>query len=592
MKQKSFIQLLKYGNKHLILTILGIVLSAVSAVLAVIPYIFLWNICKELIDVYPNFQNAVNIESNALWAVGTSIASILLYFLGLICTHLAAFRVASNMRKVAIKHVMKLPMGFFNEQQTGTLRKVIDENAAETETLLAHNLPDLAGTIVTPIAIIVIIFVINPILGAVSLIPIIWSIITLFQMMGGNNSGFMKKYMEALEKMSSEAVEYVRGIPVVKTFNQTVYSFKSFKKVINDYGKFASDYALSCRKPYTWYTIALNLYFALLVISATIMFLVTGNPLSILLDVIFYILFTPLVVTMMNKIMYATESVGKTDIIINRLNQILNIKPMEIANNNNKIINGEIKFENVYFSYTNDEKYAIQDVSFEVKKGETIGFVGPSGGGKTTTASLIARFFDRNKGKITIDGIDIKDIPFTELMNKVAFIFQDNRLFHDTLYNNVKMAKPNATDEEIRKALSYAQCDDIIEKLPDGLNTVIGAGGVYLSGGEMQRIAIARTILKDAQIIIFDEATAFTDPENEVKIQKAFKHLTKNKTVIMIAHRLSTIKDADKIIVFNKGKIIERGNHNELLEKNEFYAKMWKNYQKSISWKIGGEVKC
>ena len=322
------------------------------------------------------------------------------------------------------------------------------------------------------------------------------------------------------------------------------------------------------------------------------MFLVTGNPLSTLLDVIFYILFTPLVVTMMNKIMYAAESVGKTDIIINRLNQILNIKPMETANNNNRIISGEIKFENVYFSYTDNEKYAIQDVSFEVKKGETIGFVGPSGGGKTTTASLIARFFDRNKGKITIDGIDIKDIPFTELMNKVAFVFQDNKLFHDTLYNNVKMAKPNATDDEIRKALSYAQCDDIVEKLPDGLNTVIGAGGVYLSGGEMQRIAIARTILKDAQIIIFDEATAFNDPENEVKIQRAFMHLTKNKTVIIIAHRLSTIKDADKIIVFNKGKIIEIGNHNELVEKNEFYSKMWKDYQKSISWKIGGEVKC
>ena len=530
-------------------------------------------------------------SSHYAWmALLFSVLSIFLYFLALIFSHLAAFRTATNMRKKAVHHIVELPLGYFSQNASGRLRKVIDDNAGLTEGFLAHQLPDLTGAVVMPVAVIILIFVFDWRMGICCLIPMAVSVIFLKQMMGGDNADFMSKYMTALETMNKEAVEYIRGIPVVKVFQQTIYSFKNFHNAITEYEKFASGYALKCRIPMTGFTVALNSTFVLLIPVAMIILSGLSGHISYeetVLDFLFYALFTPVCTTMMNRIMFASEQLMAAKSAVSRVEAVIQEKTLPESAQKQKPADTGIVFKNVSFSYPRASEKALDNVSFEVPAGKTVALVGASGSGKSTAASLIPRFYDVQEGSVLIGGADVRNIDKRDLMENVAFVFQNTRLFKDTLLENIRAARPSATREEVLKAAEMARCTEIIDRLPNGLDTVVGSGGTYLSGGENQRIALARAILKDAPIVVLDEATAFADAENEHQIQLAFEELTKGKSVLMIAHRLSTIQDADRILIFKDGKIIERGTHNELLEKKGTYASMWKNYQTSVSWKVG-----
>ena len=487
---------------------------------------------------------------------------------------------------------MTLPLGYFSQNASGRLRKIIDDNAGLTEGFLAHQLPDLTGAAVMPVAVIVLIFLFDWRLGICCLIPMGISVIFLKQMMGGDNAQFMSKYMTALETMNKEAVEYIRGIPVVKVFQQTIYSFKNFHAAIEEYEKFASGYALKCRIPLTGFTVTLNGTFVLLI--PVVMFILSGISgqaayENVVLDFLFYSLFTPVCATMMNRIMFASEQLMAAKSAVSRVDEILQEKPLMEPEHPMIPADASIVFSDVSFSYPGATEKALDHISFVVPAGKTVALVGASGSGKSTAASLIPRFYDVQSGSVTIGGVDVRNIEKRELMKRVAFVFQNTRLFKDTLLNNIKAARPDATREEVMKAANEAQCKDIIDRLPDGLDTLVGTGGTYLSGGENQRIALARAVLKDAPIIVLDEATAFADAENEHQIQLAFERLTQNKTILMIAHRLSTIQDADLILVFKDGQIAERGTHEELLNLNGIYSSMWKDYQTSIAWKVGKE---
>ena len=496
------------------------------------------------------------------------------------------------MRKSAIHHIVTLPLGYFSQNASGRLRKIIDDNAGLTEGFLAHQLPDLTGAAVMPVAVIILIFLFDWRLGICCLIPMGISVIFLKQMMGGDNAQFMGKYMTALETMNKEAVEYIRGIPVVKVFQQTIYSFKNFHAAIEEYEKFASGYALKCRIPLTGFTVTLNGTFVLLIpVAMLILSGVSGQAAyeNVVLDFLFYSLFTPVCATMMNRIMFASEQLMAAKSAVSRVDEILQEKPLKEPEHPLIPADASIVFSDVSFAYPGAKEKALDYISFEVPAGKTVALVGASGSGKSTAASLIPRFYDVQSGSVTIGGVDVRNIEKQELMERVAFVFQNTRLFKDTLLNNIKAARPDATREEVLKAADEAQCKDIIDRLPDGLDTLVGTGGTYLSGGENQRIALARAILKDAPIIVLDEATAFADAENEHQIQLAFERLTQNKTVLMIAHRLSTIQDADLILVFKDGQIAERGTHEELVALNGIYSSMWKDYQTSIAWKVGKE---
>lgn len=597
-KQKNgeLSKMFQYAGKYHALTILGCVLSAISTILSMLPFVCIWLVIRDLIQAFSagNLSLAAESTRYAWMAVVFAAASILIYFIALNCSHLAAFRTATNMRKKAIHHIVTLPLGYFSQNASGRLRKVIDDNAGLTEGFLAHQLPDLTGAAVMPVAVLVLIFLFDWRLGICCLIPMGVSVIFLRQMMGGDNAQFMGKYMTALETMNKEAVEYIRGIPVVKVFQQTIYSFKNFHAAIEEYENFASGYALKCRIPLTGFTVTLNGTFVLLI--PVVLFILSGvsgqaDYENIVLDFLFYSLFTPICATMMNRIMFASEQLMAAKSAVSRVDEILQEKPLEEPEHPQTPADAAVKFSNVSFSYPGAKEKALDHVSFEVPAGKTVALVGASGSGKSTVASLIPRFYDVQEGSVAIGGVDVRNIRKHELMEKVAFVFQNTRLFKDTLLNNIKAARPEATREEVMAAASEAQCKDIIDRLPNGLDTLVGTGGTYLSGGENQRIALARAILKDAPIIVLDEATAFADAENEHQIQLAFERLTKEKTVLMIAHRLSTIQDADLILVFKDGKIIERGTHTELLALNGIYASMWQDYQTSIAWKIGKEDK-
>ena len=494
------------------------------------------------------------------------------------------------MRKKAVHHIVELPLGYFSQNASGRLRKVIDDNAGLTEGFLAHQLPDLTGAVVMPVAVIILIFVFDWRMGICCLIPMTVSVIFLKQMMGGDNADFMSKYMTALETMNKEAVEYIRGIPVIKVFQQTIYSFKNFHNAITEYEKFASGYALKCRIPMTGFTVALNSTFVLLIPAAMIILSGLSGQISYeetVLDFLFYALFTPVCTTMMNRIMFASEQLMAAKSAVSRVEAVIQEKTLPESVQKQKPADTGIVFKNISFSYPGASEKALDNVSFEVPAGKTVALVGASGSGKSTAASLIPRFYDVQEGSVLIGGADVRNIDKRDLMEHVAFVFQNTRLFKDTLLENIRAARPSATCEEVLKVAETAKCTEIIDRLPNGLDTVVGSGGTYLSGGENQRIALARAILKDAPIVVLDEATAFADAENEHQIQLAFEELTKGKSVLMIAHRLSTIQDADQILVFKDGKIIERGTHNELLEKKGTYASMWKDYQTSVSWKVG-----
>ena len=587
-KQSNLSRLLSYAGGHKYFTYVSWILSAVSALTALVPFWYIWKIINEVLKASPNFGSAQNLTHYGIMAMAYAIISYLIYIGALLCSHLAAFRIAANMRIDITEHIAKLPIGFTDSFGSGKLRKIINDSTAATETYLAHQLPDKYAAMATPVGLLALLLVFDWRLGLLSLVPVAVGFAVMSAMTGKRMEEKMRQYGNALAAMSNEAVEYVRGIPVVKTFGQSVFSFKKFKATIDEYKKWVLAYTKDMRLPMMLYTAAINGVFAFLILGA--FWFTNGTVTSeFFVNLLFYIIITPVISVTLTKIMYMSEEGMVIGDAIERIDSVLNAEPMSVGNNSHKPKSASVELESVHFSY-DGKKEVISDISLKIKGGQTVAFVGPSGGGKSTLASLISRFFDVNSGSIKIGGVDVRDIPKDELMNTVSFVFQNSKLIKASILDNVKMGKSNATDEEVLNALRAAQCMDIIEKFSDGVNTVIGSRGVYLSGGEMQRIAIARAVLKNAPIIILDEATAFADPDNEVKVQTAFAKLSEGKTVIMIAHRLSTVRNADCIYVISDGKIAEYGNRAELIEKKGMFYKMQNDYQSSVSWKVSNET--
>ena len=587
-KQSNLSRLLSYAGGHKYFTYASWVLSGISALTALVPFWYIWKIINEVLKASPNFGSAQNLTHYGIMAMTYAIISYLIYIGALLCSHLAAFRIAANMRIDITEHIAKLPIGFTDSFGSGKLRKIINDSTAATETYLAHQLPDKYAAMATPVGLLALLLVFDWRLGLLSLVPVAVGFAVMSAMTGKRMEEKMRQYGNALAAMSNEAVEYVRGIPVVKTFGQSVFSFKKFKATIDEYKKWVLAYTKDMRLPMMLYTAAINGVFAFLILGA--FWFTNGTVTSeFFVNLLFYIIITPVISVTLTKIMYMSEEGMVIGDAIERIDSVLNAEPMSVGNNPQNPKDASVELENVHFSY-DGKKEAVSGISLKIKGGQTVAFVGPSGGGKSTLASLISRFFDVNSGSIKIGGVDVRDIPKDELMNTVSFVFQNSKLIKASILDNVKMGKPNATDEEVLNALKLAQCMDIIEKFPDGVNTVIGSRGIYLSGGEMQRIAIARAVLKNAPIIILDEATAFADPDNEVKVQTAFAKLSEGKTVIMIAHRLSTVRNADCIYVIADGKIAEYGNRAELIEKKGMFYKMQNDYQSSVSWKVSNET--
>lgn len=585
-KESSLSKLFAYAGKFRYLTIASWILSVISAWLALVPFYYIWRIMKEVLSVASDFGKAAHLKEYGWAAVGFAILSMLVYVCALMCSHLAAFRVQANIRTSLMRHILTLPMGFLDKDGTGKIRKIVNESSAATETYLAHQLPDQAGAIATPAGLLVLLMVFDFRLGLLSLIPVVAAFLIMGTMTGQRMKDKMEEYQNALDEMSSEAVEYVRGIPVVKTFGQSVFSFKRFQASIRKYEKWTIAYTKEMRIPMTVYTTAINAVFAVL-IAATFFFTRNRADNTFLLNLLFYIIITPIITVTMNKIMYSSENQLIVADAISRIESILEKKPLPETAHAQEPENNSITFENVSFRYEDAGRDALHQINLAIKEGEHVAFVGPSGGGKTTLASLVARFFDITEGRILIGNKDVKEIPSKQLMDMVSFVFQDSKLLKTSILENVRMGKKDATREEVMQALKEAQCEDIIAKLPDGIDTVIGSSGTYVSGGEAQRLSIARAMLKNAPILILDEATAFADPDNEAKVQEAFSRLSKGKTVIMIAHRLSSIVDADRICVLKDGSIAEEGTHEALLQKNGVYAHMWEEYNKSVQWKVG-----
>ena len=586
-KKKSVIsQLFEYAGNHKYFTISSWILAAISAIIALVPFYYIWCIIKEVVEVRPDFGKATHIVSYGWRAVGMSLLAMVIYIAALMCSHIAAFRVQANMRTKMMEHVMKLPMGYIESQGSGKIRKIVADSSAATETYLAHSLPDKAVSYATPIGLIAMLLIFDWKIGLICLIPAVLAFLMMGSMMGEKMQNDMKEYQNALDEMSAEAVEYVRGIPVVKTFGQSVFSFKRFKDAIDKYEKWTITYTVGMRMPMIGFTTAANAIFAALVACS---FIFARNVVTdpFLYNILFYIIITPILTVTLMKVAYAGESQMIVKDALSRMYSLLEVEPLREAADPKVPKNSEISVDNIKFTYDENKMNAIDGITLDIKPGEHVAFVGPSGGGKTTLASLIARFWDVKEGSIKIGGVDVKDIATNELMKQVSYVFQDSKLLKMSILDNVRMGRPDATDEEVIKALKDAMCWDIIEKLPDGIHTMIGSKGTYVSGGEAQRISIARAFLKNAPILILDEATAFADPDNEIMVQQAFANLSKDKTVIMIAHRLSTVVDADKICVLSGGKVAESGKHDELLKKNGIYSHMWNEYQKSVNWKVG-----
>lgn len=576
-------------GKRKVLLPAAMLLSALSALAGMLPYILIWLIVRELLE-YGEITSSGNVVTYAWWAAGMAVASIVLYFAALMSSHLAAFRVESNLRKEAMRQIVRMPLGFFDINTSGRIRKIIDDNAGVTHSFLAHQLPDLAATFLVPLVAAILIFVFDWILGLACIVPVIISMLVMGFMMNAEGRQFMKSYMTSLEEMNTEAVEYVRGIPVVKVFQQTIYSFKNFHRCIMNYNKMVFGYTRMWEKPMSLYTVIINGFVFFLAPLAILLIGHSGNYASVLLNFFLFVLITPVFSQSIMKSMYLNQALGQASEAIGRLENLVAYERLTVVAHPQPVKEFSIQFENVSFSYPGARQKAVDDVSFIIPQGKTVALVGASGGGKTTIARLVPRFWEVNKGKVLIGGINVREIAPEELMKHVSFVFQNTNLFKASLLENIKYGNPDATIEEVVRAVDMAQCREIINKLPLGLNTKIGTEGTYLSGGEQQRIVLARAILKNAPIIVLDEATAFADPENEHLIQQALKELTKGKTVLMIAHRLSSITEADNILVIDKGKIAEQGTHAELLNKQGIYNNMWNEYQQSVRWTIGKEV--
>lgn len=589
--KNKFIRLLNYSGNYKYLTIVGMFLSALSAICLLVPFVYIWDVVNALLAVAPDFTKAQNLDVYAINAFTFAVLGIILNFFGLMGTHLSAFKNEKNMKDAAIKHLLKLPLGYFSNHTSGGLRKIIDYSTAKTEIFLAHQLFDLTGAIMTPIVFLILLFSFDWRLGLICLIPIILCFVFMYPMFSKESRNSMEKYEKYLEEMNGEAVEYVRGIPVTKAFQQSIYSFKNFINAIKNYGKFSAEYSMSTHIPMTAFTVSINGFFALL-IPAGILLAGSVVDVKFFANFMFYIIFTPICAVMMMKIMTVSQDWMLASCALDSIEAILNENPLVDPINPQKPKNHSIEFEGVYFDYENadGDEHILNDVNLKINENETVALVGPSGGGKTTIASLIPRFWDVNQGSIKVGDVDVRSISTKELMKNISFVFQNTTLFKDSIYNNVAIGRKGASRDDVKKALNLTQCDDIIDELPDGINTVIGSEGTYLSGGQQQRIALARAVLKDAPIIILDEATALADPENEYLIQKAISEITKDKTVIMIAHRLSSVKNVDKIYVVENGRIVEEGNHHTLIDSGGIYSRMWDEFNQSIQWKVKSEA--
>ena len=586
-KQSNLSRLLDYAGGHRYLTYASWVLSAASALLALIPYWYIWRLMGEVLAAAPDFSRARGLAHNGWMAVLFAVLAVLVYIAALMCSHMGAFRIASSLRIEAMRHIVTLPLGAAEQFGSGRLRKIVNESSAATETYLAHQLPDRAGAIATPIGLLVLLLVFDWRLGLLSLAPVALGFLIMMAMTGPRMQQKMKEYQDALDDMSNEAVEYVRGIPVVKTFGQTIFSFKKFKDSIDRYKVWVIAYTKQLRLPMMCYTAAINGVFAFLTAGALVL---TRNGVTsqFLLNLIFYIIITPVISVTLTRIMFQSENAMIVDDALQRIDSVLSLAPLPEPARPREPRDGSVELSDVCFRYGGGPE-VLRHVTLSIPAGTTAAFVGPSGGGKTTLAQLIARFFDPQSGVIRIGGVDVRDIAKETLMDTVSFVFQDSRLIKASILDNVRLGRPEATREEVLAALRSAQCGDILEKLPQGADTVIGARGVYLSGGEQQRIAIARVMLKNTPVIILDEATAFADPDNEARVQAAFARLAEGKTVLMIAHRLSTVAHVDQIFVVEEGRIAEHGSYDQLLARDGLFRRLWDNYQTSTQWKVAKE---
>ena len=586
-KQSDLSRLMSYAGNYRYFTYVSWVLSAVSALVALVPFVYIWKILRDVLNAAPDYAQAVNIPHYGWMAVLFAVLAYLIYIAALMCSHLSAFRVATNLRLEVSEHLATLPMGFTETFGSGKLRKIIHESTGAAETFLAHQLPDKYNAMATPIGLLVLLLVFDWRLGLLSLVPVALGFVIMSAMTGRRMADKMRQYGNALESMSNEAVEYVRGIPVVKTFGQSVFSFKKFKATIDEYEKWVIAYTKELRMPMMLYTAAINGVFAFLIVGG-LLFTRNGVTSEFLLNLLFYIIITPVISLTLTRIMYMSENELVVADALARVDSVLDAEPVPENDHPRHPKDASVSLKDVHFSY-DGKTDVIKGVSLKIQPGQMVAFVGPSGGGKSTLANLICRFFDVQSGSVRVGGADVRDIPKEELMDTISFVFQNSRLLKGSILDNVRLGRAQATEAEVLAALKAAQCMDIVEKFPEGIHTVIGTKGVYLSGGEQQRIAIARAMLKNAPILLLDEATAFADPDNEAKVQAAFAQLAKGKTVLMIAHRLSTVANADCIYVVQDGQIVESGTKDELCAQNGLFARMWQDYQASVQWKVAKE---